>query len=135
MRFLKTLSQADVFSRFQLCIFSIRNNNTNRLKRLDLKYILYHTHFRSGKTSHDPSSPVPPHGPLRNRLGHLWQHTYPVWLKMHSPQCWHLKSGTLIISSKKRATLETIFSYLDGFSFSNVTISKPTISPCTNTSL
>jgi hypothetical protein len=39
----------------------------------------------SGKTSHEPSAPTPPQGPLRNCLGQVAGHAYPVTGRVHWP--------------------------------------------------
>ena len=106
IRFLNTFSHADVPSRFQLWILLILYNRLIRCSRFDRIYIRYQTHFLSGYTSHDPSSPVPPHGPLRSFLGQFWQQIKAVEDNKHSPQCWQWNTGTLIMSSKKRMRRE-----------------------------
>jgi hypothetical protein len=107
IRFLNTFSHADVCSKSQLWIFFILYNKLIRFNSFDRKYILYHTHLRSGNTSHDPSSLVPPHGPLRIRFGQFWLQIKAVEDNIHSPQCWQRNNGTFIISSKKSRRRET----------------------------
>ena len=106
IRFLNTFSHDEVPSRFQLWILASLYSRLIRRNRLDRKYIRYQTHFLSRYTSHDPSSPVPPHGPLRIRLGQFWQQMNAVEDKMHSPQCWQWNTGTFTISSKKSKSFE-----------------------------
>ncbi len=107
VRFLNAFSQDDVPSRFQLCILILLKSRLTRCIFFDRKYILYHTHFRSGNTSHDPFSPVPPQGPLRIRFGQFCEQINAVEDNMHSPQRWQRNRGIFMMSSTTRRRRET----------------------------
>jgi hypothetical protein len=107
MRRVNTLSHADVFSRSQLCIFSIRCRNPERRIILDRRTIWCHMHLRSGYTSHPPFGRVPPQGPFLKRLGHRCEQMKAVWLRMHSPQRWQRNTGIFTAFSNKSMAPES----------------------------